>query len=88
VIQLDDQRYWLYATVDTDTNGYLHLKLGTAQDLGFSELFFNELREEHDVSDAVFLVDGAPWLQKSSRRHELRVQHETAGNQNTIENLY
>ena len=28
VIQIDDQRYWLYAAVDTDTNEFLHVKPG------------------------------------------------------------
>jgi len=88
VIRIDDQRYWLYAAVDTETNEFLHVKLGTAQNLGLSEIFFRELREKHDVSDAVFLVDGAQWLQEALRRHGLRFQHVTHGNRNTIERLY
>jgi transposase-like protein len=60
VIQLDDQRYWLYAAINPDTDEFLHVKLGTAQNIGLSGLFFSELREKHEVSDAVFLVDGAP----------------------------
>ncbi|WP_311173389.1 IS6 family transposase [Halobellus ordinarius] len=88
VIQIDDQRYWLYAAVDPDTNEFLHVKLGTAQNLGISEIFLGELREKHDVSDAVFLVDGAQWLQEACRRHGLRFQHETHGNRNAIERLY
>jgi len=88
VIQIDDQRYWLYAAVDTDTNEFLHVKIGTAQNLGLSEIFFGELREKHDVEDAVFPVDGAPWLQEALRRHGLRFQHVTHGNRNTVERLY
>lgn len=48
VIQIDDQRYWLYTAVDLETNEFLHVKLGTAQTLGLSELFFGELREKHN----------------------------------------
>jgi putative transposase len=88
VIQIDDQRYWLYAAVDPETNEFLHIKLGTAQNLGLSEIFFGELREKHDVEDAVFLVDGAQWLQEALRRHGLRFQHVTHGNRNAIERLY
>jgi transposase-like protein len=88
VIQLDDQRYWLYAAIDPETDEFLHVKLGTSQNLGLSEIFFGELREKHDVSDAVFLLDGAPWLQEACRRHGLRFQHETHGNRNAIERLY
>ena len=85
VIQVDDQRYWLYAAVDPDSNEFLHVKLGTAQNLGLSEIFFRELREKHDVENAVFLVDGAQWLQEALRRHGLQFQHETHGNRNAIE---
>jgi transposase-like protein len=88
VIQIDDQRYWLYAAVDPDRNEFLHVKLGTAQNLGLSEIFLGELREKHDVSDAVFLVDGAQWLQEACRRHGLRFQHVTHGNRNAVERLY
>jgi putative transposase len=38
--------------------------------------------------NAVFLVDGAPWLQTALRRHGLRFQHETHRNRNAIEHLY
>lgn len=88
VIQIDDQRYWLYAAIDPDSNEFLHIKLGTTQNLGLSEIFFGELREKHDVSDAVFLVDGAQWLQEACRRHGLRFQHETHENRNAIERFY
>jgi putative transposase len=88
VIQIDDQQYWLYAAIDPETNEFLHVKLGIAQNLGLSEIFLKELQEKHDVSDAVFLVDGAPWLQTALRRHGLRFQHETHGNRNAIERLY
>jgi putative transposase len=88
VIRINDQRYWLYAAIDPDTNEFLHVKRGTAQNLGLSEIFLGELQEKHDVSDAVFLVDGAPWLQTALRRHGLRFQHETHGNRNAIERLY
>jgi putative transposase len=88
VIQINDQQYWLYAAIDPETNAFLHVALYTAQNLGASLLFLQDLKEKHDVSDAVFLVDGAPWLQTALRRHGLRFQHETHGNRNAIERLY
>jgi hypothetical protein len=45
VIQIDDQRYWLNAAVNPDMNEYLHVKLGTLQILGFSEISFGVARE-------------------------------------------
>ncbi|GAA0293404.1 DDE-type integrase/transposase/recombinase [Halarchaeum salinum] len=107
VIQINGQQYWLYDAVDPNTNKFLHVKLGTAQNRGLSELFFGELREKYDVEDvprnqgflvcerdvlrlvnAVFLDDGAPWLQEALRRHGLRFQHVTHGNRNAVERLY
>jgi putative transposase len=63
----------LVNAIDPDTNEFLHVKHGTAQHLGLSELF---------------LGDGAPWLQTALRRHGLRFQHETHGNRTAIERLY
>jgi hypothetical protein len=42
VIQIDNQRCWLYAAVDPNANEFLHVKLGTAQNLGLSEIFLGE----------------------------------------------
>lgn len=33
--------------------------IGTSQDRGLTEIF-HEVREKHDVTDAMLLVDGAP----------------------------
>ncbi len=88
VIQLNDQRYWLYAAVDPDSNEFLHVKLETSQNRGLSAIFFRELRQRHDVDEALFLVDGAPWLQAALHRHGLDFQHETHGNRNTIERIF
>lgn len=77
VIQVDAQRYWLYAAADPVTNEFLHAKLGTMQNLGLSKIFFWELRERQDISDNGFLVDGAPWVEETFRRYGFRFQHET-----------
>ena len=59
VIRLNDEQYWLYAAIDPETNElvYTKLKPTTTKVLAYS--FLTELSEEHDVSDAVFLVDGS-----------------------------
>ena len=51
-------------------------------------MFLAELREKHLVDDAIFLVDGAPWLQAACHRHSLRFQHVTHGNRNAIERAF
>ena len=49
MIQLGDQRYWLYAAVDPETNELLHTKLEPTRTNVIAHAFFGELREKHDV---------------------------------------
>jgi transposase-like protein len=51
-------------------------------------MFLAELREKYLVDDAIFLVDGAPWLQVACCRHSLRFQHVTHGNRNAVERVF
>lgn len=88
VIQVNDQQFWLYAAVDPEPNEILHVKLYPRRTTALTEMFLSELREKHDVVDAVFLVDGAPWLQTALDRNGLRFQHETHGNRNAVERVY
>ena len=88
VIQLDNDRYWLYAAVDPETNEFLHVKLFPARTTALTKIFLQELTEKHDVSDAVFLVDGAPWLKAALYDFNLRFQHVTHGNRNAVERVF
>jgi transposase-like protein len=88
MIQPNDERYWLYAAVDPDTNRLLHVRLYPTRNTAITSMFLSELREKHQVGDAVFLVDGAPWLQAACHRHGLRFQHITHGNRNAVEHVF
>ncbi|WP_247009449.1 IS6 family transposase [Halorientalis litorea] len=88
VIQLDDERYWLYAAVDPDTNELLHTKLEPVRTNAFAHAFFAELREKHAVDDAVFLVDGAAPLKDACQRHGLDFRYERHGNRNSVERVF
>jgi transposase-like protein len=88
VIQLDDQRYWLYAAVDPGTNEFLHIKLYPTRTTALTEMFMKELSEKHNVQDAVFLVDSAPWLQAALHHLGLRFRYEKHGNRNAVERLF
>jgi putative transposase len=59
VIQINNERYWLYAAVDPESNELLHTTLEPTRTNALAEVFFAELRQKHDVDDAVFLVDNA-----------------------------
>jgi len=88
VIHLNDERYWLLAAVDPATNEFLHFRLHPACTIALTERFLRELRAKHDVEDALFLVDGAPWLQAALHRYDYRFHHETHGNRNAVERVF
>jgi transposase-like protein len=52
------------------------------------EFFLDELNQKHDVQDAVFLVDRAPWLHAALHRFDLQPRHETFGERNPIERVF
>lgn len=87
VIQVNCQRYRLYAAVDSDVNRLLHIRQYPTKTTALTEMFFSELREKYPVNDAVFLVDRAPWLQ-AALHHRLRFQHETQRNRNAVERFF
>jgi putative transposase len=88
VIQLNDERYWLYAAVDPDTNELLHTTLEPTRTNVLSHRFLAELREKHGVDDAVFLIDGAPQLKDACSRHGLDFRIERHGNRNSVERVF
>ena len=88
VIRIDNQQYWLYAAADPDTNELLHLRLFTVTTTALTEIFLRELRQKHDVEDAVFLVDGATHLHAALQRAGLRFQTERHGNRNAVERIF
>lgn len=88
VIQLTDGRYWLYAAVDPETNEYRHVRHYPTRTTALTEMFLRELEEKHDVEDAVFLVDSAPWLKAALHQLGLRFRYEKHGNRNAIERLF
>jgi putative transposase len=88
VIRINDQQFWLYAAADPETNKLLHLRLFTATTTALTEIFLKELRQKHDVEDAVFLVDGANHLQAALARAGLRFQTQRHGNRNAVERIF
>jgi transposase-like protein len=88
MIRVNDEQYWLYAAVDPDTNGFLHIRRFPTYTNAITAIFRRELREKHDVSDAVFLVGGARHLQAALRRSGLRFRYERHGNRNSVERIF
>ncbi|WP_138006491.1 IS6 family transposase [Halalkalirubrum salinum] len=88
VIRLNDEQYWLYAAVDTETNELLHTKLEPTTTKVLAHSFLTELSEKHDVSDAVFLVDGSHSLQDACQRNGFDFRYEKHGNRNSVERIF
>ena len=88
VIRLNDEQYWLYAAVDPETNKLLHTKLEPTTTKVLAHSFLTELSEKHDVSDAVFLVDGSHSLQDACQRHGFDFRYEKHGNRNAVERVF
>ncbi|SHG36995.1 DDE domain-containing protein, partial [Halobaculum gomorrense] len=80
--------YWLYAAVDPETNELLHTKLEPTTTKVLAHSFLTELSEKHDVSDAVFLVDGSHSLQDACQRHGFDFRYEKHGNRNAVERVF
>lgn len=72
MIQVNDERYWLYAAVNPATNRLLHVRLFPTRTQALTEMF---------------LVDSVPWLQATLYRYGLRFQYEKHGNRNVVERI-
>jgi len=66
VTRLNNEQYWVYAAVDPETNELLYTKLEPTTNKVIAHEFFAELREKHDVNDAVFLIDGSHSLKDAA----------------------
>jgi len=88
VIRLDEEQHWLYAAVDTKSNDLLHTKLDPTRNNVFADQFSAELREKHDVDDAVFLVDGAAPLHRACWKHDLDFKYERHGSRNSVKRVF
>ncbi|WP_435193841.1 IS6 family transposase [Natronomonas sp. EA1] len=88
VIRLNDEQYWLYAAVDPETSELLHTKLEPTTTKVLAQSFLTELSEKHDVSDAVFLVDGSHSLQAACQRHGFDFRYEKHGTRNSVERVF
>ena len=80
VIQLNDQQYWLYAAVDDDTNELPYTTLETTRNTIIAQHFLTEIGEKYEVSEAVFLIDGAQSLHTACNRAGYDFRYENHGN--------
>ena len=88
VVKVNGERFWLYAAVEPETNVILHVSLYSTRTIVTTKLFLRDLAEKHEVDDAEFLVDGAPWLQAGLFELGMHFRHETFGERNPVERIF
>jgi transposase-like protein len=88
VIQLDDEQYRLYAAVDPDSQVLLHTQLVPVRNNALADQFVAELRNKHDVDNAIFLVDGGAPLHRACCKHDLNFRYERHANRNNIQRSF
>jgi len=88
VIQVNDQRHWLYAAVDPTTNEILHVRLFQTRTTQLTLLFLRELQQQQQVEHATFLIDGATHLASALDRLGLDFRYEKHGNRNSVERVF
>ena len=88
VIQVNDQRHWLYAAVDPTTNEILHIRLFQTRTTQLTLLFLRELQQKQQVEQATFLIDGATHLASALDRLGLDFRYKKHGNRNSVERVF
>jgi transposase-like protein len=88
VIQLNDERHWLYAAVDPETNKFLHVRLFQTRTTQLTVLFLRELREKQHLEYVTVLVDNAHHLTAALDRLGHRFQVVRHGNRNAVERVF
>ena len=88
VVKVNGERYWLVAAVDPETNVILHTRLYPTRNTALTKMFLRELQEKHDIDDAEFFVDGAPWLHAGLFELGMHFRHETFGERNPVERVF
>jgi transposase-like protein len=88
VIQLNDQKYWLYAAVDADTNELLHTTLEPITNIVLARMFLTELSKKHNVDDTVILIDRSQSLLAACQYHDYDFRYEKHRDRNAVERVF
>ena len=88
VIRVNDERHWLYAAVDPETNEFLHVRLFQTRTTQLTVLFIREFHDKQQVDDLMFLVDDAAHIKAALGRLGLRFKIRHHGNRNSVERVF
>ena len=87
VIQVNDERRWLYAAVDPETNEFPHVRLFSTRTTQLTVLFLRELQQIVLVTHAAILIDNAHHLKAALSQLGLRFQMSRHGNRSADERV-
>ena len=85
---MNDERRWLYAAVNPETNEFLYVRLFPTRTTQLTVLFLRELQQHVPVTQATILVDDAHHLKAALSRLGLRFQMRRYGNRNAVERVF
>ena len=85
---MNDERRWLYAAVDPETNEFLHVRLFSTRTTQLMVFFLRELQQIVPITHAAILVDNVHHLKAALSRLGLRFQMRRHGNRNTVERIF
>jgi putative transposase len=88
VIQLTDERHWLYAAIDPETDEFLHVRLYSCRTKWTTRGFLRELIEKDSVTNCTVLVDGAYYVNIVLVDLGLRFQVIRHGNRTIVERVF
>ena len=88
VIQVNDERRWLYAAVNAETNEFLHVRLSPTRTTQPTVLFLCELQQHVPVIQATILINDAHHLKAALSRLGLRFQMRRHGNRTAVERVF
>jgi transposase-like protein len=88
VVKIEGVQYWFVVAVEPSTNRILYTGLYSQRNMAMTNMFLEEIDEKHEVRNAEFLIDGAPWLHAGL--HELggHFRQETFGDRNPVERVF
>jgi putative transposase len=88
MIRLHGHEFWLYGTVDPQTNKILHMSLFPTARKQTVRWFLAELYRRYHLDDVVFLVDDADYLGPVLAEDGYRFRVVAYGDRNAIENIF
>lgn len=88
VIRLNDEQYWPYPAVDTESNELLYAEFEPATNKAIADSFFQKLSEKHDISDAMFLAAGDVSLSYACHRYGLDFRYQYHENRSSAEHIF